>query len=164
MLIGIDPGITGAVAWMSDDGFLVEVADLPVAEVKVGRVTRRRLVPAVLADMLASRRPVHSFLEEVATRPGEGAVGAFAFGRGAGQIEGVLAGMGIGYTLVRPQTWKRDLRLSSDKGAMRTRACQLWPGAAAQFKRVRDDGRAEAALIALYGSGRMQGVSPRRDA
>lgn len=155
IVCGIDPGVTGAIAWLDFATHkLLAVGDLPVAEVKVGKTTRRRLVPAVLAEYLKypASLPDHAFLEEVATRPGEGAVGAFAFGRGFGQIEGVLAVLGIPYTLVRPAKWKKALGCPSDKGSARMLACQKWPQSAGLFARVKDDGRAEAALIALYGA------------
>lgn len=151
MHIGIDPGRSGAIAMMEDE-FLISVVDMPVIAVKVGKTLRNRINPHALASLLAFRKIEHAYLEEVASQPGEGAVGAFAFGRGYGQIEGILAALGIPYTLVRPQKWKRALGLPADKGASRSRASQLWPGASEQFKRVKDDGRAEAALLALYGA------------
>lgn len=152
VLVGIDPGASGAIAWITDAGHLVEVLDLPVQ--KIGG--RSVLMPAVLASMLSleQRRPVHAFLERVATRPGEGHVGAFAFGRSFGMLEGVLAALGIAVTLVTPGEWKKAQRIPADKGAARARAAQLWPGLAGTFSRVKDDGRAEAALIGLYGANR----------
>jgi crossover junction endodeoxyribonuclease RuvC len=66
-------------------------------------------------------------------------------------IEGVAAGMRIPYSLVIPQTWKKALGVPADKNAARARACQLFPNMASKFARVKDDGRAEAALIALFG-------------
>lgn len=159
MLCGIDPGSHGAIAWLDDDGSLLAVADLPIAEVMVGGTKRRRLVPILLASMLRERRPVSVFLEEVGTRPGEGAVGAFTLGRNMGQIEGVLGGLGLSYTLVRPQKWKRSLGLTEDKELCRERALRLWPAHAATFKRKMDADRAEASLIGLYGTGIVQDVA-----
>ena len=146
MIIGIDPGKAGAVAWVSEGGHLIEVRDLPF--------TKEGLMCAVLAEWVSGpgRRPTHAFLERVAARPGAGVSGMFNFGRGYGQIEGVLSAVGIPVTLVTPGKWKGDLRLSADKAASRARAAQLWPGLAGMFARVRDDGRAEAALIALHGA------------
>jgi crossover junction endodeoxyribonuclease RuvC len=154
VLAGIDPGATGAIAWLSDAGHLIEVLDLPTQKVR-GRTV---LMPAVLAAMVEQRRPVHVYLERVATRPGEGHVGAFAFGRGFGQIEGVLAALGIAVTLVTPGEWKRSQRIPADKGAARERAAQLWPGLAGTFARFKDDGRAEAALIGLHGANLSNGM------
>lgn len=152
LICGLDPGITGAIAWI--DGrtdTLVQVLDLPMAKVKVGKTMRNRMVPAVLAELLNSSRPDYVYLEEVATRPGEGAVGAFAFGRGFGQIEGVIAALAIPYSLIRPKKWKAAVGCPVDKGSARLLACQRWPLFAKQFARIKDDGRAEACLIALYG-------------
>jgi len=151
MICGIDPGISGAIAWLSDSGVLVEVVDLPVVEVVVGKTKRKQLVPGALAKLLSDKRPSMVMLEQVSSRPGEGAVGAFAFGRGYGQIEGVLAALGIPYSLVRPQAWKKALSVPADKGGARMYASRVWPGAADKFCRVKDDGRAEAALIGLHG-------------
>ena len=154
VLVGIDPGASGAIAWLSDAGHLIEVLDLPVQKVR-GRTV---LMPAVLASMVKQRRPVHAYLERVATRPGEGHVGAFSFGRGYGQIEGVLAALDVAVTHVTPAEWKRTQRIPADKGAARARAAQLWPGLAGTFARVKDDGRAEAALIGLHGANLSQGM------
>jgi crossover junction endodeoxyribonuclease RuvC len=152
MILGVDVGASGAVAWLTDAGYLIEVRDLPHVP-KVG------LVPAILADWLRAddRRPTHAFVERVASRPGAGVAGMFNFGRGYGQIEGLLAALEIPVTLVTPQVWKRSLSVPADKSAARARAAQLWPGLAGTFARVKDDGRAEAALIALYGANTMQG-------
>lgn len=152
MIVGIDPGASGAIAWLTDQGFLIECRDLPHVP-KVG------LIPAILADWLRQddRRAVHAFVERVASRPGAGVAGMFNFGRNYGQIEGVLAALGVPVTLVTPQKWKNSLRVPADKGMARARAAQLWPGLAGTFSRVKDDGRAEAALIGLYGANAMQG-------
>lgn len=151
LIAAIDPGNEGAIAWLTDRGELVHIEDMPVIEVTSGKSKRKRITPAAIARMFALRRPVHVFLEQVGTRPGEGAVGAFAFGRGFGAIEGVLAGMAIGYTLVRPDVWKRGMRVPADKGQARYRATQMFPAMADKFLRAKDDGRAEAAIIGAWG-------------
>jgi len=63
---------------------------------------------------------------------------------------GVVAACGIPTTLVSPQKWKRELELSKDKNQSLEMARMLWPDSD-KFKRKKDDGRAEAALIAMYG-------------
>jgi hypothetical protein len=55
---------------------------------------------------------------------------------------------------VDPSAWKKTMRLSTDKNASRALASQYFPDCADQWARVKDDGRAEAALIALYGKGK----------
>lgn len=150
-IAGIDPGTTGAIAWVGDDGSVI-VADLPMIEVRVGKTLRKRLNVPALRDMIDARRPVAAYVEEVATRPGEGAVGAFSFGRGFGQIEGLLAGLSIAVAHVKPQSWKRGMGITGDKGATRLAASYSWPALAGSFARVKDDGRADACFIAAYGA------------
>jgi crossover junction endodeoxyribonuclease RuvC len=55
-------------------------------------------------------------------------------------------------SLVTPQEWKRYFRLGPDKAEARLIAARLIPASAGSFARVRDDGRAEAALLALFGA------------
>lgn len=157
MIVGIDPGASGAIAWLSDDGHLLHVDDLPAAQVKVGATMRTRLLPAALASMLHERRPVHAFLEEVQPVGKNGAIALFGLGKSAGLIEGIITGMGIPLSLVRPQVWQRHHGQRGDKGASRTTAMRLWPGAAGRFLRVKDDGRAEAALIGAWGAHHLAG-------
>ena len=152
MIIGIDPGQTGAIAWLSNGGCLVHVAPLPV-------VKGQGLMPASLAAMVHDRDDIsHAFVERVAARPGAGVSGMFNFGRNYGMIEGVLAALEIPVTLVTPAKWKGALRVPADKSASRARAAQLWPGLAGCFARVKDDGMAEAALIGLYGAQSIRGA------
>mgnify|MGYP001459887550 CR=1 FL=1 len=152
VILALDPGADGALAWLTTSGELLHVEDMPSIEVKVGKTKRRRVSGALLVDLLRTRGPVaHAFVERVGAMPGQGTASMFAFGYAAGLIEGALAGCGIPMTFVAPQTWKASLRLPPDKGAARMRACQVWPRLAAKFARVKDDGRAEAALIGLHG-------------
>ncbi len=157
MILGIDPGASGAVAWLTDAGFLIEVRDLP-------HIPKHGMCPSILAGWLQEpdRRPVHAFVEKVASRPGQGVVSVFTFGRSVGLIEGVLGALEIPVTMVTPQRWKAGVGLPadkrSDKGASRARAAQLWPGLAGTFSRAKDDGRAESALIGLYGCNTLHGA------
>jgi crossover junction endodeoxyribonuclease RuvC len=90
-------------------------------------------------------------LEKVGGMTGQSASAAFTFGYGAGIVEGVLAAMRLPIALVTPQAWKRSAGIATDKGAAREAAMRLWPAHASRFARVKDDGRAEAALIARHG-------------
>ncbi|NHN85889.1 hypothetical protein GOB93_14735 [Acetobacter musti] len=149
-IAAIDPGKTGAIAILSDRGDLIEVLDMPTAPVTVSGKIRHIVSAPLLATMLRAHDPAEVWLERVGARPAEGAVGAFAFGRGVGVIEGVTAALGKPLSLVTPAEWKRATRTPANKDSARARAMQLFPTAADQFKRVKDDGRAEAALIGLY--------------
>ena len=85
--------------------------------------------------------------------PAKGAVGAFSFGRARGVVEGVLAAAGVRCQFLTPACWKRAVGLppGRDKDAARGAAIQRWPAKAELFSRKKDDGRAEAALIAIAG-------------
>jgi len=79
----------------------------------------------------------------------------FRFGQGYGAIQMALAGHKIPTRLVTPAKWKSHFGLSRDKGVSRGLAMQRFPEQSQMFSRVKDDGRAEAALIALYGQEKM---------
>jgi crossover junction endodeoxyribonuclease RuvC len=89
--------------------------------------------------------------------PGQGVSGVFAFGKAYGIILGVIAGHSIPLTLVPPVRWKRQMGVTKSKDGCRARASQLLPAAAHQWPLRKHDGRAEAALIALYGARQLQG-------
>jgi crossover junction endodeoxyribonuclease RuvC len=148
--LGIDIGVQGAIALLTEEGELVEVFDMPV--LADGPKGRRSVNAPLLASIVFKSHATHAFVEYVGARPGEGAVGAFAFGRSRGVIEGVLAACGVPCRFLTPASWKRDVGLSlASKDAARAEAIRRWPGQANLFARVRDDGRAEAALIAVAG-------------
>ncbi len=91
-------------------------------------------------------------VERVSAMPGNGAVSMFNFGRSYGDVRGVIGALDIPLHFVTPQKWKKHFGLTSDKDQSRLRAIRMFPAVADQFKRKKDDGRAEAALIALYGA------------
>jgi crossover junction endodeoxyribonuclease RuvC len=144
LLIGIDPGVSGAIAVVG--GGQVACYEMPAVEIN----GKRRVDPAglhgVLAGILAAGDCM-AILEHVQGVQGTGATSAFSFGRSFGIVEGVLAGMAIPHTLVRPQVWTKALGVSRDKGSHRAAAARLWPKHADLFSRVKDDGRADAALL-----------------
>jgi hypothetical protein len=87
-----------------------------------------------------------------------GIAGAWALLECSGQLVAVgdlpVAGDGalaVPLLHVAPQTWKRHFNLPAEKEAARQRAIELWPGSAADLARKCDHGRAEAALIGLWG-------------
>jgi crossover junction endodeoxyribonuclease RuvC len=149
-ILAIDLGAAGALASLSADGDLIEVVDMPV--LRDGPNSRPTVNASLLAPTVRRWDPRHAFIEYVGARPGEGAVGAFAFGRSRGIIEGVLGAHGISITWITAPSWKRTLGLSfASKDAARSEAIRRWPAHAEMFARAKDDGRAEAALIGVAG-------------
>tara|TARA_R110000868_G_scaffold2810_1_gene19435 strand:- start:205 stop:687 length:483 start_codon:yes stop_codon:yes gene_type:complete len=152
-IIGIDPGASGAVAILScRTGHLIHVFDMPAVEIMVGGKAKRRVCPEMLAaDLkLYADQVDRAVIEQVGAMPGQGVTSMFAFGESFGLAKGVLAGLGIPTSTVTPGKWKRALLINTGKDGSRQRAAQLWPLQAGEFKRVRDDGRAEACLIAYW--------------
>jgi crossover junction endodeoxyribonuclease RuvC len=153
IVLGFDIGTGGAGALVTPAGELVETFDMPV--LNDGPRGRRSVNAALLAEIVFKSHASKAFVEYVGARPGEGAVGAFGFGRSRGIVEGVLAAAGVPVTFLTPPTWKRLVGIppgkAGAKDAARSEAIRRWPSHAAMITRVKDDGRAEAALIGVAG-------------
>lgn len=151
-ILGIDPGLSGACALVSPKG-VQHVIDMPTIEVAVNKKTRRVLDIYNLARWLDVQAVDLAVLEDVGVRPGEGAVGAFKFGRCMGVAEGIVAANLISVRYVPPSVWKRALGLEGqDKDASRRMASQIFPASSHLWPLKKHDGRAEATLLAYYGS------------
>jgi len=151
-ILGVDIGLSGALAILSEEGELLAIDDMPA--LADGTAKRRTINPILLASILRAHMPIdHAYVEFISARPGEGAVGAFAFGRCRGIVEGVLGSFGIPTTFITPPCWKRAVGLPPgvDKDRSRSMAIARFPSHAEEFRRVKDDGRADAALIGIAG-------------
>ena len=150
--IGVDPGLSGAIALVDSYGVLVEVHDMPVLAKDVSPQLLRQMFDNEIHTGHALDDETYGcvIIEDVHSMPKQGVASSFKFGRSKGVIEGFFAGAGLPIRYVSPSRWKRDLGLTADKGTSRQRALELWPAHARAFARVKDDGRAEAALIALW--------------
>ena len=148
-VIGIDPGISGAIA-VFEDGKLVNVIDMPTLEVDSGKTKKRHISAVSLCNYLTVFSNAHVVIEKVGAMPGQGVSSMFNFGRSAGIIEGVVAALQRPYTYVTPAAWTKAVGRAAGKDASRMRAMELFPNRAELFKRAKDDGRADAALIAYW--------------
>lgn len=151
--LGIDPGLDGAIAYVGTDPHVVHVVDTPTLTVTSSAGSRREYNLAEMRNLLTLYHVDMAFVEKVHSMPGQGVRSMFTMGAGYGAWLGLLAGLQIPTTLVTPQRWKKVMLADQgqDKDASRLRAIQLFPTEAAYFARKKDDGRAEAALIAEYG-------------
>jgi len=150
MLVAIDPGFTGAIALL-DGEHLADVESLPLnlddAQKRVDGLRLRQ----ILAEWdMPNHSEYRAVIERVSARPGQGVTSTFNFGLSYGVLVGVLESLGFEIQFVRPQDWKKSFGLSSNKTAARELASELWPDWSHAFARVKDDGRAEAALIGLH--------------
>ena len=156
IVIGIDPGLDGAIAAVAADSlttgtYLVE--DMPT--VLLGKTGRRMVAVQVLADLFwrlvdaGAERP-HVVIENVHAMPRQGVASMFSMGRTLGAIEGVAGALKSPIHYVEPRAWKRYYNIGSDKEESRAVALQRFPGLAAALARKKDHGRAEALLITRY--------------
>lgn len=152
MLCGIDPGLRGALAFFDPTAGTLDVVDMPIVEVKRGGKSKNEIVAQMVAAIIRARSPREVVLERVGAMPNQGLSSTYQFGRGVGTIEGVVAALGVALHYVPPQVWQRGVGLRAGPESSRARAAELFPAYAASFARVRDDGRADAALIAWWGA------------
>ena len=141
-LLGIDPGKQGALAVLDAAEWHVTTHDMPDT---IGG--RRDLLSEIgRVDVAWVERPFYPRMI--------GVTNAAKIAEGFGILLACLDFAGIPTRLVDPSAWKKNMRLGSDKAASRQLASMTWPDCADQWKLAKHDGRAEAALIALYGWGK----------
>ena len=159
-ILGIDPGAHGALVLLDAlEPHTFCVWDMPTDDQGVnpaGLVLTMKEVVRIVANVSDDDRRIRAVVENVGSRPRQ--AGAFAFGLYTGILHGVLASFAIPFELVPPSMWKpaMGLRKLSDetqaqnKDRARMTATELFPQCAHMFSRKKDDGRAEALLLALY--------------
>jgi crossover junction endodeoxyribonuclease RuvC len=137
--IGIDPGKSGALAIMHNDG---EIKVIPFNAVHYD---------ALLGQLKGYR--AKCCVEKVGAMPGQGVVSMFNFGHNLGYIEGLLRANSIPYQLVPPQAWKKEFSLTGEKSKSIEVCQKLFPDVsllATERSRKPNDGMAEALLMAEY--------------
>ena len=151
-IIGIDPGLTGALAVIN--GELAYILDTPSGKVN----GKTAYFEAEMGDLLdgivdANRSDFHVFIERQQAMKGQGVSSTFRTGYGYGLWRGLIAGLNLQLTEVSPASWKKAVGLptGSDKNASRKRAQELFPQLTRDLARVKDHGRADALLIAEHG-------------
>lgn len=151
--IGVDPGLTGAIALLRDGQF-AEVFDMPTSG--RGSKGKQTINLPELARIIRElpRGSCMAYVEHVwgFNKGGvkQSSASGFQLGSAVAAIHMGLACFGMPMELVTPQKWKKSLGLiGTDKDAARTKAIQLLPGA--PLARKKDIGRADALLLALHG-------------
>jgi crossover junction endodeoxyribonuclease RuvC len=150
VILAIDPGASGALAFFNPETGMLDVEDMPTLEVKRGNKMKREISPQMLAGIIASRKPDRAIIELVGAMPGQGVTSMFAFGKSYGLCIGICAGLQIPVEHVTPHKWKKAVGAREGKDGNRMRAAECFPAYAHLFRRVKDDGRADAALIAFW--------------
>lgn len=156
LILGVDPGKLGALAAITMAGELVWTLDMPVADNEVSPVLiatelRTLLRHTTLPYLQGPHTLVAAVVEEVAAFPKNGSIGNFKLGQAHGKVLGVLGAFGVPVVRPRPTTWKKAMKLSSDKELSRSTALDKWPAMADHFRLKKHADRAEAALLAEWG-------------
>lgn len=135
MILGIDPGISGGAAILSEDNTFVQV------------IAFAKLTPVEISDWLIGRKPSTAYLEGVNAMPGQGVTSSFKFGMNYGMWQGLLAANKIPFQRVYPLKWQTFMscRTAGNKNVSKARAQELFP----QLKITH--AIADALLIAEYG-------------
>jgi len=152
IIIGIDPGINGAISVIEDKKIL-EVYDTPT--MIDGKKNKRQInsaqVSNIIKERLNNEKEVVVVVEHVNAMPGQGVTSMFNFGQSFGVIKGICAALSLPIYFVRPSKWKKHFNLiKTNKDASRTKVIEVYPEISNKLHRKKDSNRADAILIALY--------------
>jgi crossover junction endodeoxyribonuclease RuvC len=149
LIYGIDPGFTGAVSIYDTELDSLIIHDIPVVKSPKGKTLIN--LPELLSILNnTENQPSLAAIELVNAMPNQGVSSTFRFGQGFGQLQMGIVASKLPIEYVTPRQWKKYFDLTRDKGESRRLAKLCFPNHAHYFKRVKDDGRAEAELIGLY--------------
>lgn len=143
-IAGLDPGISGAIAfYFPDQPKIISAYDIPSVNKEINA--------SELYDLIKKYDPDLIVVEHVHAFRGQGVSSSFNFGNHFGVAKGVIGSAKVPMHFVSPGKWKRHFGLTADKEQARALAISTWPFSE-HFRRKKDNGRAEAALLALYGA------------
>ena len=149
MIWGIDPGLNGGVVLLDTSvDSNPQIFDMPTLQ--VGK-SKRKFLPYCW-QIFSWKMPTLRWLWKSFRNARPGRHLDVQFWKGYGYIMGVLAGLQMRVVNVTPNRWKKDMKLAPGKDASRERAMQLHPQISDRFARKKDDGRAEALLLAWWGA------------
>jgi len=128
-IIGIDPGLSGAIAVLENNKVL-NIFDMPV--MPEGKKNKRQLNSALLVNLIKENIDLHEeisvVVEQVNAMPGQGVTSMF-----------------------RPSKWKKHFELiNSSKDSSRTKAIEMYPKLSNQLSKKKDVNKSDAILIARF--------------
>ena len=154
LIIGIDPGINGAICFFKK-GKVIDVIDMPtIAE---GKKNKRQINCQQVFNEIFSKiqkdptENIKVVVEKVSAMPGQGVTSMFNFGQSFGAIKGICAAMQLPIYFVHPAKWKKYFDLiNSQKDASRTKAIEIFPKISSVLSKKKDANKADAILIASF--------------
>ena len=153
-IVGIDPGFKGAIGFVSVEGLRHRAIPMPVVKESNKNVLDEYAIKQIFDAR--KKKIKHVFVEKAQAMPGQGVTSMFNYAAGYGFLRGLLVGLDLPYTLVRPTSWKREICRDMPKGKDVSIIVvkRLWPGICLKPTRRSkkdSDGMADALCIAEYG-------------
>ena len=151
-ILGIDPGLSGAIAILEKKKVL-NLFDMPV--MAEGKKNKKQLNSAQLVNIIRENsigdEEIAVVVEQVNAMPGQGVTSMFNFGQTFGAIKGVCAALNLPIFFVRPSKWKKYFELiNSSKDSSRTKVIEMYPSLSSQLAKKKDVNKSDAVLIARY--------------
>jgi len=154
LIIGIDPGISGAICFF-EDGQVKEMIDMPV--MADGKKNKRQVNGPQIYNEISKRinqlakKDIAVVIEQVSAMPGQGVTSMFNFGQSFGALKGICSAMQLSMFFVRPAKWKKYFGLiKTEKDASRTKVIEIFPYISSELSRKKDSNKADAVLIASF--------------
>ena len=154
LIIGIDPGISGAICFF-ENGQVNEIINMPV--MADGKKHKRQINgPQTYNEILRRiknypKKDITVVIEQVSAMPGQGVTSMFNFGQSFGVIKGICSAMQLSTFFIRPTKWKKYFGLiKTEKDASRTKVIEIFPYISSELSRKKDSNKADAVLIASF--------------
>ena len=153
-IIGIDPGITGAICFF-ENGKVLDVIEMP--NMPEGKKNKKQVNGAQITNEILSRieakdkTKIKVVIEQVSAMPGQGVTSMFNFGQSFGVLKGICSALQLPMFFVRPAKWKKYHNLiNSQKDSSRTKAIEIFPYISHKLSRKKDSNKADAILISSF--------------
>ena len=154
LIIGIDPGITGAICFF-EDRKIIDLIEMP--NMAAGKKNKRQVNGAQVYNEIFERiknynkKDIKVVIEQVSAMPGQGVTSMFNFGQSFGVLKGICSAMQLPMYFVRPAKSKKYYSLiNSKKDASRTKVIEIFPYISTQLSKKKDSNKADAILIASF--------------
>ena len=152
IIIGIDPGVSGAICILTD-GKITEIYEMPT--MIDGKKNKKQVngaeVTNIINKELVSEKDINVVIEHVSAMPGQGVTSMSNFGQSFGVLKGICAALKLPVHFIRPVKWKKHFNLiNTEKDASRTKVIEVFPYISSKISKKKDANKADAILIARF--------------
>ena len=154
LIIGVDPGLSGAICFF-EDGKILDVVEMPT--MTEGKKNKRQVNGSQVYNEISKKikqvdkKDIKVIIEQVSAMPGQGVTSMFNFGQSYGILKGMCSAMQLPMYFVRPAKWKKYFGLiNTEKDASRTKAIEIFPYFSSNLSKKKDSNKADAILIASF--------------